>query len=78
MKVLDWLNESNRWKHLIGGMVLGMLLTVFAAIGAAGGMEFKDKEYGGKWDWIDFGLTVLGGVVGQMIVVVVLLVVKYC
>lgn len=60
-----WLMESNRWKHLLGGFVLGMLLTVLCALGCAGGMEYKDYAWGGKWDWIDFGCTVVGGLVGQ-------------
>ena len=44
---------------------IGLFLTIFCAIGVAGGMEFKDKEYGNKWDWLDFGFTVLGGLIGQ-------------
>lgn len=31
------------------------------------GMEFKDKSYGDKWDWLDFLATILGGLVGQII-----------
>ena len=37
------------------------------AIGAASGMEFKDKLYGNKWDWIDWSMTVLGGSIGFLI-----------
>jgi hypothetical protein len=29
-----------------------------------GGMEFKDRAYGGKWDWLDLLATILGGIVG--------------
>ena len=57
--------ESNRWKHFLYAIPIGLLLTIFCAIGVAGGMEFKDKEYGNKWDWLDFGFTVLGGLIGQ-------------
>lgn len=32
----DWFLESNRWKHFVGGFVLGMLLTVLSALGCAG------------------------------------------
>ena len=62
-----WIKESNRWKHLIGGFILGLVLTVLCALGCAGGMEFKDKQYGGKWDWLDILATLLGGLIGQAV-----------
>ena len=62
---MKWILESNRWKHLIGGCILGLLLTILCAIGCAGGMEFKDKQWGGQWDWLDFLATILGGLIGQ-------------
>jgi hypothetical protein len=30
-------------------------------------MEFKDKQWGGKWDWIDWTMTMLGSFIGQLI-----------
>jgi hypothetical protein len=30
-------------------------------------MEFKDKQWGGKWDWGDWLCTMLGGLVGQAV-----------
>lgn len=27
----------------------------------------KDRAYGGKWDWLDILATILGGIVGQML-----------
>lgn len=68
---MKWICESNRWKHLIGGAVLGMTLTVLCALGCAGGMEFKDRQWGGQWDWLDFLATVLGGLVGQAVQILV-------
>ena len=70
-KIIDWLKVSNRWKHLCGGFVLGLFLTVLCALGCAGGMEYKDVAYH-KNDWhyfdlIDFALTVAGGVAGQVL-----------
>jgi hypothetical protein len=62
---MKWILESNRWKHLIGGCILGLLLTILCAIGCAGGMEFKDKQLGGQWDWLGFLATILGGLIGQ-------------
>ena len=62
-----WLLESNRPKHLVGGFILGLTLTILCALGCAGGMEFKDRQWGGKWDWLDFAATLLGGLLGQAI-----------
>lgn len=67
-----WLCESNRWKHLLGGFVLGITLTVLCALGCAGGMEYKDKAWGGRWDWVDFGCTVVGGLFGQCVQILII------
>jgi hypothetical protein len=40
-------------------------------------MEFKDKQYGNRWDWLDFLATVLGGIVGQALqVLIIYLIIK--
>lgn len=77
---IKWLKESNRGMHLLGGIALSLVFTFFCALGAAIGMEMKDCHYdkrnAGKypwqwnyehWDWIDFILTVVGGLVGGSI-----------
>ena len=63
--MFKWITESNRLKHLFGGAILALLFTFFCAMGCGGGMEFKDKAWGGKWDWLDFIATCLGGLIGQ-------------
>lgn len=74
---MGWIKESNRWKHLLGGIVLGTFLTFFCALGCGVGMEFKDKQWGGKWDWLDFLATCLGGIIGQDIqLLIIYLIVK--
>ena len=35
--------------------------------GLAFGMEFKDKQYGGKFDWLDIAATEIGGLIGQIL-----------
>ena len=62
---MSWFTESNRWKHFVLGIPAGLILTILFAAGCATGMEFKDKQWGGKWDWIDWGCTVAGGLIGQ-------------
>jgi len=74
--IIDWLKESNRWKHLVGGFVLGLFLTFISPITAAGCLEFKDVQWGGRWEWLDFALTCIGGILGgaiNMIIIYLLL-----
>ena len=71
-KVWNWLKESNRIKHLAGGVFIGLLAndyshSLFGSVIAATCLEYKDRAYGGKWDWIDYGLTVLGSLFGTLI-----------
>lgn len=61
-----WLTESNRQKHLLYAIPCGFIGTILFVLGLALGMEFKDKEYGGKFDWLDISATMLGGIVGQV------------
>lgn len=62
-----WLQESNRQKHLLYAIPVGFLFTILCVIGIASGMEFKDKQYGGKWDWLDWIATIIGGIIGQIL-----------
>ena len=71
-----WLNESNRMKHFLYAIPCGALLTILFVCGLAAGMEFKDKQWGGKWDWLDFFATVIGGVIGQAIVIGIVFIIK--
>ena len=64
-----WFAESNRWKHLVGGIAVGagsnsLYCAAYAGIGIAGALEFKDYQWGGKPDWIDFACTVVGVAIG--------------
>lgn len=54
-------------KHLRYAIVPGALFTILFVAGLASGMEFKDKMYGGKWDWLDWIATMIGGTIGQAI-----------
>ena len=35
--------------------------------------EFKDRDWGGKWDWLDIVATLIGGAIGQLIQVLILI-----
>lgn len=65
--IMDWLKQSNRLKHLLYAIPIGLLGTILCVLGLATGMELKDKLWGGKWDWLDWLATILGGLVGQII-----------
>ncbi len=64
---IKWLKESNRTKHLKYAILPGALFTILFVAGLATGMEFKDKQHGGKWDWLDWIATMIGGTIGQAI-----------
>lgn len=70
--MIEFLKESNRLKHLIGGFAVGLLSlnwwsAIYATIVAASCLELKDKLYGNKWDWIDWGFTIVGGMIPTLI-----------
>ena len=62
-----WFKESNRNKHFLYAIPCGLIGTELFVAGLATGMEFKDKLYGNKWDWIDWLMTMVGGLIGQAI-----------
>lgn len=62
---MSWFTESNRWKHFVYAIPVGYVFTILCILGLATGMEFKDKLWGGKYDWIDWLATMLGGLIGQ-------------
>ncbi len=68
-KLFKWLKESNRYKHLLGGIAIGAFANSFycaayAGIGVATALELKDKMWGGKFDLVDLSLTLAGVAIG--------------
>ena len=62
-KLWNWLRTSHRLEHIILSVVIGLLFnnliyTAICATMVAIALEYKDKAYGNKWDWIDFSLTI--------------------
>lgn len=70
---MNWIKESNRPKHLLYAIPAGALLTILFVTGLAAGMEFKDRAWGGKWDWLDIAATLIGGLIGQAIQILILI-----
>lgn len=44
-----------------------MIGTILFVLGLALGMEFKDKEYNNKFDWLAIAAICIGGIIGQII-----------
>lgn len=63
--LFNWVTESNRLKHIQYGFYAGLCGTIFAAIGAGLAAEYKDKQYGNEFDWLDVAATIIGGMFGQ-------------
>lgn len=70
-----WLKESNRQKHLLYAIPIGLVFTILAVLGCAFGMEFKDKEYWNKFDWLDIAATMIGGAIGQLLQIIIILII---
>ena len=62
-----WLNESNRPLHLKYGIHTALFGTIVFTAGVAVGMEFKDWQNRGKFDWLDIAATMIGGLIGQIL-----------
>nr|DAS55688.1 MAG TPA: putative periplasmic lipoprotein [Caudoviricetes sp.] len=68
-KLFTWLKESNRYKHLLGGIAIGafansLYCAAYAGLGVATALELKDKMWGGKFDLVDLSLTLAGVAIG--------------
>ncbi len=65
--------QSNRDKHFLYAIPIGLVFTILCVLGVASGLEFKDKQYGNQWDWLDWLFTMLGGMVGQLLQIIIIL-----
>ena len=68
-KIYQFLAISNRHKHLLGGVVIGVLANTpycaaYAGVGVASALELKDKLWGGKPDVVDWVVTIIGVALG--------------
>lgn len=87
---MNWLKKSNRPYHLLIGFLSALFGTIIGAVEVACALEGKDCQHdpinNGKkpwqwnfqsWDWLDFLATVLGGIVGQALqVLIIYLIIK--
>lgn len=75
MVSMKWLSESNRMQHLKYAIPVAMIFTILCVLGLATGLEYKDKLYGNKFDWLDWTATMIGGIIGQLIQLVLIYIV---
>jgi hypothetical protein len=76
MNIINWFKESHRWQHIVVGLAIGIASddwysTAVAAVPTASALEYKDKEYGNYWDWVDWSLTVAGAAGGFVISLII-------
>jgi hypothetical protein len=64
--------DPTRRKHFLLAIPIGLVFTILCVLGVATGMEFKDRQWGGLWDWKDWLCTMLGGVVGQLLQIILI------
>ena len=69
---MSLLTESNRLKLFLYAIPCGLLGIMFVA-GLAAGMEFKDKMSGGKFDFLDILATLLGGMIGFVLMLIIVI-----
>lgn len=70
--IKDWIMTSNRYKHLIFGIIFGAIANSwycceYGAVGVGGALELKDKLWGGKPEIWDFVTTIIGFNIGYLI-----------
>lgn len=71
-KFILFLKTSNRYMHLLGGLIVGICAldawpAIYAALIAASCLELKDRMHGCMWDWTDWLLTTIGGIIAALI-----------
>lgn len=67
--VIEWIKQSNRWKHLLGGVLVGLgsndlYCAAYSGVGVASALELKDKLWGSTIDIVDWGITLVGVAIG--------------
>ena len=71
-KIISFLKEDSRYKHLIGGLLVGLFAlnpwtAIYSAVVVATCLELKDKLKGYYWDWIEWLITIVGGGIAAII-----------
>lgn len=84
--MFSWLKESNRIYHFWIGLLSALFGTIIGTLEVAVAMEGKDCQADKinqnlppwkwnymAWDWKDFAATLLGGIIGQALQIIIIL-----
>ena len=64
----SWLmNNVDKVKHFIVCFIGTIIFGIGFGIGAGLAAEYKDKAWGGKWDWYDLLADALGTIAGGVV-----------
>lgn len=58
---------------MIGVLLDDIISTAICATLVGISLEYKDKAYGGKWDWVDLTLTIVPALIINVLKLLVLL-----
>lgn len=58
--------ESDRWKHLIVGILIALVFNFETSVAATFAADYKDHLWGGKFDWLDVSAGVIGALIGAV------------
>lgn len=72
IRTIPLFKDSNRDRHFLYAIPTGFLFSFIFTFGLGVGMEYKDRLNGGKFDCLDLLSTFLGGLVGQVLQLIVL------
>ena len=71
-KIIQYLKDSNHLTHAVIGFIIGLIsfnlwTAILATTCLASAAETKDKQYTKNWDWQDFLITLVSGLVGFIV-----------
>ena len=67
MIVMALFEDNTRFQHFIVGIQTSVVFTILCTLGAMTAAEWKDRAWGGLWDWKDWTCGMLGGLLGQLV-----------
>lgn len=73
---MSWITESNRQKHFLYAIPCAFLLTIYSWVDWLVAWSLRTELMVVKWDWLDLLATILGGIVGQMLQVLLIYILK--
>ena len=62
--MIKWLRTSDRARHLFYGWLISLLGSITAGVAAGITAEYKDKAWGGTFDWWDIAADLTGTIIG--------------